>query len=358
MSTLERKKGSRPGPMEAMPPLATFAARYESGAPQVVWMRLVADLETPVSAYLKLAAGRPMSFLFESVEGGATRGRYSVIGLEPDLVWRAEGDTAAINRTPVAKPDAFRPDKLPTLASLRALLAESELELPSGAAAHVGRRVRIRGLRHHTARRAPARRAARRAARPRQHPDAPDRDGDLRRGEGRDHHRDAGAPQCAADAGSSLQGRLQAPEERGRGARQAAAAHAVDRRSQAAGTQARLQHDARPLQGDGAAGQGVHRRRRHLPGRALAALLRPLHAAALRALSGAAPHQPLALSLPSRPRRLRARRIEPGDPRARAQRRGDDPAHRRHGAARGDRRRGPGARRGHCSRIPRSAPST
>jgi anthranilate synthase component 1 len=116
--------------MEAMPPLATFAARYESGAPQVVWMRLVADLETPVSAYLKLAAGRPMSFLFESVEGGATRGRYSVIGLEPDLVWRAEGDRAAINRTPVAKPDAFRPDKLPTLASLRALLAESELVLP------------------------------------------------------------------------------------------------------------------------------------------------------------------------------------------------------------------------------------
>ena len=70
MSTLERKKGSRPGPMEAMPPLATFAARYESGAPQVVWMRLVADLETPVSAYLKIAAGRPMSFLFESVEAG------------------------------------------------------------------------------------------------------------------------------------------------------------------------------------------------------------------------------------------------------------------------------------------------
>ena len=136
------------------------------------------------------------------------------------------------------------------------------------AAAHVGRRVRVRRLRHHTARRAPARRAARRAARPRQHPDAPHRDGHFRCGEGRDHHRDAGAPQCAADAGSSLQGRLQAPEERRRGARQAAAAHAVDRRSQAARTQARIQHDTRPLQGDGATGQGVHRRRRHLPGRA------------------------------------------------------------------------------------------
>ncbi len=129
MSTLERKKRSRPPATEAFPPFAEFADRYAAGAPQVVFMRLVADLETPVSAYLKLAAGRPMSFLFESVEGGAARGRYSVIGLEPDLVWRADGNTAAINRTP-AKPDAFRADDKPTLASLRALLAQSELALP------------------------------------------------------------------------------------------------------------------------------------------------------------------------------------------------------------------------------------
>ena len=78
--------------MEAMPPLPAFVERYDAGAPQVVFTRLVADLETPVSAYLKLAADKPMSFLLESVEGGAARGRYSVIGLEPDLVWRADGD--------------------------------------------------------------------------------------------------------------------------------------------------------------------------------------------------------------------------------------------------------------------------
>ena len=117
--------------MEAMSTLAAFAERYDAGAPQVVWTRLVADLETPVSAYLKLAADKPMSFLLESVEGGATRGRYSVIGLEPDLVWRAEGDKAFINRTPVAKPDAFRDETLPTLASLRGLLAESQIALPA-----------------------------------------------------------------------------------------------------------------------------------------------------------------------------------------------------------------------------------
>jgi anthranilate synthase component 1 len=130
LSTLERKKGSRPGSLEAMPALSDFAKRYKAGTPQVVWMRLVADLETPVSAYLKLAAGRPMSFLLESVEGGAARGRYSVIGLEPDVVWRAEGEAAFINRTPVAKPDAFKQDSQPTLSSLRALLAESQLTRP------------------------------------------------------------------------------------------------------------------------------------------------------------------------------------------------------------------------------------
>lgn len=130
MSTLERKKRSRPAAAEVLPALSEFAARYDKGAPQVVWTRLVADLETPVSAYLKLAASRPMSFLLESIEGGAARGRYSVIGLEPDLVWRAEGTTASINRSPVTAPDAFKPDALPALQSLRALLAESELELP------------------------------------------------------------------------------------------------------------------------------------------------------------------------------------------------------------------------------------
>ncbi len=130
MSTLERTKGSRPGKLAAQPPLGAFAKHYDAGDPQVVWTRLVADLETPVSAYLKLVASQPMSFLLESVEGGATRGRYSVIGLEPDLVWRAYGNEAAINRDPIKKPAGFRPETEPAVTSLRALLAESELTLP------------------------------------------------------------------------------------------------------------------------------------------------------------------------------------------------------------------------------------
>jgi anthranilate synthase component 1 len=130
VGTLAHKTKSNAAATEIFPPLADFAKRHAAGTPQVVWLRLVADLETPVSAYLKLAAGHPMSFLLESVEGGATRGRYSVIGLSPDLIWRADGDKACINRTPIAKPDAFKPDDKPALASLRALLADSELPLP------------------------------------------------------------------------------------------------------------------------------------------------------------------------------------------------------------------------------------
>jgi len=116
--------------LETEPSLAAFAAKYLAGTAQVVSTRLVADLETPVSAMLKLGAGKPMSFLFESVEGGVQRGRYSIIGLEPDLIWRANGDRAAINRTPLADPAAFVPESLGTLASLRQLLAQSRINLP------------------------------------------------------------------------------------------------------------------------------------------------------------------------------------------------------------------------------------
>ena len=116
---------------EALPARSAFAERYRKGKPQVVWTRLVADLETPVSAALKLSDGQPMSCLLELVEGGAVRGRYSIIGIAPDIVWRAFGDTAEINRQPLTDATAFEVEKLPTLQSLRALLAQSRIELPA-----------------------------------------------------------------------------------------------------------------------------------------------------------------------------------------------------------------------------------
>src|SRR5262245_7178878 len=116
---------------EALPARSAFAERYRKGKSQVVWTRLVADLETPVSAALKLSDGQPMSCLLESVEGGAVRGRYSIIGIAPDIVWRAFGNTAEINRQPLTDATAFEVEKLPTLQSLRALLAQSRIELPA-----------------------------------------------------------------------------------------------------------------------------------------------------------------------------------------------------------------------------------
>src|SRR5947207_8242399 len=116
--------------MQIEPAASAFAERYGRGEAQVVWVTLVADLETPVSAFLKIAGGRPMSFLLESVEGGAVRGRYSIIGLEPDLVWRARGDRADVNRSARRDGEAFVPCNEPPLAALRALIAESRIELP------------------------------------------------------------------------------------------------------------------------------------------------------------------------------------------------------------------------------------
>jgi anthranilate synthase component I len=116
--------------MQIEPPVAVFAARYAAGEPQVVWTTLVADLETPVSAFLKIAGARPMSFLFESVEGGEVRGRYSIIGLDPDVIFRAGGQGAEINRTPQNNPEAFKPAGAAPLQALRALIAESRIALP------------------------------------------------------------------------------------------------------------------------------------------------------------------------------------------------------------------------------------
>ncbi|HWS06940.1 MAG TPA: anthranilate synthase component I, partial [Xanthobacteraceae bacterium] len=116
--------------MQIEPSAGTFAARYEAGEPQVVWTTLVADLETPVSAFLKIAGSRPMSFLLESVEGGAVRGRYSIIGLEPDMIFRVDGERAELNRAPASNAAAFAPMAEPPLRALRAFIAESRIALP------------------------------------------------------------------------------------------------------------------------------------------------------------------------------------------------------------------------------------
>lgn len=74
--------------MAALPDLETFRTGYDAGKAQLVWQWLEADLETPVSAWLKLCHDEPYSILLESVEGGNVLGRYSAIALKPDLLWR------------------------------------------------------------------------------------------------------------------------------------------------------------------------------------------------------------------------------------------------------------------------------
>src|SRR4051812_30234340 len=113
--------------MQIEPSPSEFSPRYARGEPQMVWTTLVADLETPVSAFLKLGEGHSNSFLFESVEGGDTRGRHSIIGLDPDLIWRANGTRAETNRAPRHRPDDFEPCPEAPLESLRALVAESRI---------------------------------------------------------------------------------------------------------------------------------------------------------------------------------------------------------------------------------------
>ncbi|MAO56601.1 MAG: anthranilate synthase component I [Rhodospirillaceae bacterium] len=122
--------------MKIEPAFDDFAPAYDRGEPQVIWTSLVADVETPVSAYLKLARGKKNSFVLESVEGGAVRGRYSFIGLEPDLVWRCHGNVAEINRDVLTDPAGFAPCPVAeadgAIASLRSLVAESRIDLPEG----------------------------------------------------------------------------------------------------------------------------------------------------------------------------------------------------------------------------------
>jgi anthranilate synthase component I len=115
--------------MQVEPASSIFEARYMRGEPQLVFTRLVSDLETPVSAFLKLAGNRQNAFLLESVEGGAVRGRYSMLGFDPDLLFRAEGGKAEIARAPdLAR---FTPCREGTLEALRKLIDESRIAVPA-----------------------------------------------------------------------------------------------------------------------------------------------------------------------------------------------------------------------------------
>jgi len=118
--------------MALAPDYDSFRQGYEAGENQVVYTRLAADLDTPVSLMLKLAGAGRNAFMLESVTGGEVRGRYSMIGMNPDLIWECRGTTARINRAARYDDEAFEVQVADPLTSLRALLAESRITLPDG----------------------------------------------------------------------------------------------------------------------------------------------------------------------------------------------------------------------------------
>ncbi|MCK9542366.1 MAG: anthranilate synthase component I [Novosphingobium sp.] len=109
---------------------ASAVTLLADGKPALVWRKLIADTETPVGAALKLIEPERGDFLLESVEGGEVRGRYSLLGLDPDLVFRAQGHACEINRTWRAERDAFAPLPGDSLAELRALVASCRMDVP------------------------------------------------------------------------------------------------------------------------------------------------------------------------------------------------------------------------------------
>ncbi|WCR10004.1 anthranilate synthase component I [Paracoccus stylophorae] len=118
--------------MDLTPDFPAFEAGWKAGQNQLVTIRLAADLDTPVSLMLKLAEAAPQSFMLESVTGGEVRGRYSMVGMKPDLIWDCRDGRARINRQARFSGD-FQPDPRPALDSLRALIAESRIEaMPDG----------------------------------------------------------------------------------------------------------------------------------------------------------------------------------------------------------------------------------
>lgn len=102
------------------------------GEPALVWRRQVADCDTPVAAALRLIQPGRGDFLLESVEGGAVRGRYSLLGLAPDLMFRGRGASAEVNRRWATDTDAFEPLDDDALTAMRKLVASCRMPVPEG----------------------------------------------------------------------------------------------------------------------------------------------------------------------------------------------------------------------------------
>ncbi|MEM8536684.1 MAG: anthranilate synthase component I [Pseudomonadota bacterium] len=117
--------------MALQPTYEDFARAYDAGQNQVVYTRIAADLDTPVSLMLKLSGAGKNAFMLESVTGGEVRGRYSIIGMNPDLIWECRGTGSRVNRNARFDDMAWDSMRSEPLTALREILAESKIDLPA-----------------------------------------------------------------------------------------------------------------------------------------------------------------------------------------------------------------------------------
>ena len=103
-----------------------FIENYISGIPQIFQKELIADIETPISSLLKITNKEKYSFLLESVEGGDQRGRFSLLGCDPDLIWEVNNNKVKITSLDNNLDFSFLPKE--PIASLKELLKFSKID--------------------------------------------------------------------------------------------------------------------------------------------------------------------------------------------------------------------------------------
>ena len=118
--------------MVLQPGFADFEQRFNRGENQIVYAQLAADLDTPVSLMMKLAGAGDHSFILESVTGGEIRGRYSIVGLKPDIIWECRNGESRMIREAGKPGSAWGKRSSDPIGSLRALIDECRIELPEG----------------------------------------------------------------------------------------------------------------------------------------------------------------------------------------------------------------------------------
>jgi len=103
-----------------------FTQNYNLGIPQIIQKELIADTETPISSLIKISKNQKYSFLLESVEGGDQRGRFSLLGCDPDLIWEVKNKKAKI--TSIDPDINFTPLTNEPIQSLKELINYSKIK--------------------------------------------------------------------------------------------------------------------------------------------------------------------------------------------------------------------------------------